>query len=187
MKVELFGNVVPNTVANFKSLCLNADTVFTLQNPSKARNYNNAEFYKIVKGFFAIGGDIGKLQVIYNYLSLHYMLIVNNDGTSGEAEAGMVMADENFVLKVTHLLIFNTGLQHEAKYLLSMVRDGEHRMNSKFIITYGVLPFLDEQYTVFGKVKSDSILIADQIEQLAGEDFKGQPVATALIKSCVTA
>ena len=61
MKVELFGNVVPNTVANFKSLCLNADTVFTLQNPSKARNYNNAEFYKIVKGFFAIGGDIGKL------------------------------------------------------------------------------------------------------------------------------
>ena len=38
------------------------------------------------------------------------MLIVNNDGTSGEAEAGMVMADENFVLKVTHLLIFNAGL-----------------------------------------------------------------------------
>lgn len=64
MKVELFGDVVPNTVTNFKNLCLNDDTQFTLQDTVKERNYNDAEFYKIIKGFYAMGGDIGKSQFI---------------------------------------------------------------------------------------------------------------------------
>ena len=64
MKVELFGNVVPNTVANFKSLCLNANTVKTYQNSAIAKNYNNSKIYKILAGHFAVMGDM-----------------INNDGT----------------------------------------------------------------------------------------------------------
>ena len=85
MQVELFGAVVPNTVANFKNLCLNTG-INTYHNSSKAKNYDNAKFYKIVAGFFAIGGDI-----------------VKNDGTGGEANDGMLLKDENFILKVKYL------------------------------------------------------------------------------------
>ena len=87
LKVELFGQVVPKTVANFKNLCLNADTVKTYHDNTKARNYKDSKFYKIVSGFFAIGGDI-----------------INNDGTGGEADSGMLLADENFILKVSYNL-----------------------------------------------------------------------------------
>lgn len=41
MNVELFGLVVPNTVANFKALCTNADTVMTYHDNTKAKNYKN--------------------------------------------------------------------------------------------------------------------------------------------------
>ena len=50
-------------------------------------NYKEANFYKVISGFFAIGGDI-----------------VNNDGTSGEANSGMLFADENFNLNVSQFL-----------------------------------------------------------------------------------
>ena len=83
IQVELFGAVVPNTVANFKNLCLNTG-VKTYHDNSKDKNYIDAKFYKIVAGFFAVGGDI-----------------VNNDGTGGEANDGMLLADENFILKVS--------------------------------------------------------------------------------------
>lgn len=88
MEIELFGDVVPNTVANFKALCLNDNTQMTYHDNTKPRNYNDAEFYKIVAGFFAVGGDI-----------------VKNDGTGGEADAGMLLKDENFILKVRNKLI----------------------------------------------------------------------------------
>lgn len=65
MKVELFGLVVPNTVANFKALCLNNNTVYTLQDGAKARNYNDAIFYKIVEGFF--GKIHFKVQIFTYY------------------------------------------------------------------------------------------------------------------------
>ena len=55
--------------------------------------------------------------------------IVNDNGSGNEAETGMVMRDENFLLK------------HESKYLLSMIRPrGEHTTGSQFIITLGKLP-----------------------------------------------
>mmetsp|Transcript_7228 Transcript_7228/g.8178 ORF Transcript_7228/g.8178 Transcript_7228/m.8178 type:complete len:154 (-) Transcript_7228:50-511(-) len=151
MQVQLFGAVVPNTATNFKTLCLNS-AVNTYHNSSKAKNYNEAVFYKIVSGFYAIGGDI-----------------VNNDGTGGEANGGMLLADENFILK------------HDTKYLLSMVRTGRHRANSNFIITFGIISFLDGQQTVFGKIHADSQTVADQIEALSGSTYEGTPTAIAKI------
>ena len=89
MNVELFGNVVPNTVANFKSLSLNSNTVKTYQNSAVSKNYNNAKIYKVLAGHFAVMGDM-----------------LNNDGTGGEANSGMLLMDENFVLKVSRKLLF---------------------------------------------------------------------------------
>jgi len=68
-----------------------------------------------------------------------------------------------------------------------MVRTGQHRGNSNFMITFGVLSFLDGQQTVFGRVKSDFHSVADQIEALAGTTINGTPTDTAKIKSCITA
>ena len=63
-----------------------------------------------------------------------------------------------------------------------MVRTGEHRANSNFIITFGILPFLDGQQTVFGRVKSDSTSTADMIEKLSGKTYDGTPTTKLLLK-----
>lgn len=55
-----------------------------------------------------------------------------------------------------------------------MVRKGQHRANSNFMITFGVLPFLDGQQTVFGRVKDDSETIADQLEALSAFNNGGK-------------
>ena len=128
---------------------MNDNTQKTLQNSLKDRNYLDSEFYKIVQGFFAQVGDI-----------------VNNDGTSGEADAGMLLADENFTLN------------HEANYLLSMVRTGKHRMNSNFIITFNPLEYLNGQYTVFGRVHEDYTDIIDTLETFSGSTLDGTPTET---------
>ena len=63
-----------------------------------------------------------------------------------------------------------------------MVRTGEHRANSNFIITFGVLPFLDGQFTVFGRVKSDSKTTADLIEGISGTTYDGTPTTVDYLK-----
>ena len=104
--------------------------------------------------------------------------IVNNDGTGNEAETGMVMRDENFLLK------------HKSKYLLSMLRPkGEHTTGSQFMITLAALPFFDGLQQVIGRVVLSGGLDAtiDSIEAVGVATMDGTPSQAVTFDNCVVA
>lgn len=72
LEMELYGDVVPRTVANFVSLC-NGDRQLT---------YKGAPIHRIVSDLFLIGGDI-----------------VNFSGTGGNSIYGPTFPSENFHLR----------------------------------------------------------------------------------------
>mmetsp|Transcript_15136 Transcript_15136/g.37106 ORF Transcript_15136/g.37106 Transcript_15136/m.37106 type:complete len:523 (+) Transcript_15136:136-1704(+) len=76
--IALYGETVPKTCENFRSLC----TGKKLSSRGTQLTYKNAYFHRIVKGFLIQSGDI-----------------VRGDGRSGESIYGKYFPDENFEVK----------------------------------------------------------------------------------------
>mmetsp|Transcript_15341 Transcript_15341/g.17653 ORF Transcript_15341/g.17653 Transcript_15341/m.17653 type:complete len:384 (+) Transcript_15341:143-1294(+) len=76
----LYGNQVPKTVANFRTLC-EGDTMSEAS--GKPLAYKGSGFHRIIPGFMLQGGDFTK-----------------HDGTGGESIYGAKFKDENFA--ITH-------------------------------------------------------------------------------------
>ena len=55
------------------------------------------------------------------------------------------------------------------------------------MVTFGVLPFLDGEQTVFGKIHTDSQSIADQVEGFSGSTYEGTPSAEVKISNWIVA
>jgi len=122
IKVELYPDKAPKTVANFVGLATGTKE-WTDPNTGKKEKkplYNGTIFHRVIKGFMIQGGDpLGK-------------------GTGGP---GYQFEDE-----------FSPDLNHSQPGMLSMANAGPGTNGSQFFITVAATPWLDHKHTIFGRV-----------------------------------
>ena len=122
IKIALFGNHAPKTVANFVGLAQGTKE-YSTQNASGGPSgpfYDGAVFHRVIQGFMIQGGD--------------------PTGT-GRGGPGYKFADE-----------FHPELQFDKPYLLAMANAGPGTNGSQFFITVGQTPHLNRRHTIFGEV-----------------------------------
>lgn len=134
IKIALFGNHAPKTVANFVGLAQGTKD-YSTQNASGGASgpfYDGAIFHRVIRGFMIQGGD--------------------PTGT-GRGGPGYKFADE-----------FHPELQFDKPYLLAMANAGPGTNGSQFFITVGPTPHLTRKHTIFGEVVDpDSQKVVDAI------------------------
>ncbi len=89
IEFELFTDIVPKTVKNFRTLCIGTDNKMS---------YKDSKFHRIIPEFMCQGGDFTK-----------------GDGTGGISIYGNKFEDENFKLKHSKpflLSMANSGIFH---------------------------------------------------------------------------
>ena len=137
MVVEFFPDVAPMHVENFQIL-------------AEEGYYNGTTFHRVIPGFMIQGGDP-------NSKDLDRM----NDGTGGRAGKFFGIGRENDPESWTVPAEFN-DTPHQ-RGTLSMARSQNiDSGSSQFFICHDNAPFLDGQYTVFGKLIS-GIEVVDEI------------------------
>ncbi|KAB5553318.1 hypothetical protein DKX38_010629 [Salix brachista] len=164
MVFELFSDIAPKTVENFRALCTGEKGI----GPKSQRplHYKGSFFHRIIKGSMAqdyradgqdciscdVGGDILK-----------------RDGTFGESIYGGKFPDESPKLK------------HDEPGLLSMSIADRDALGSQFIITFRSNHHLDRKYVVFGKLVQGNRVLKN-IEDAGDEE--GRPTVTVKIINC---
>lgn len=122
IRVELFPNHAPKTVANFVELAEGGREWTDPATGTKSTNrlYDGTIFHRIIGGFMIQGGDpLGT-------------------GTGGP---GYRFKDE-----------FHPELQFDRPYLLAMANAGPGTNGSQFFITVTPTPHLNRKHTIFGEV-----------------------------------
>jgi len=122
VECELFKNVCPKTVENFRCLCTGEKGLGTFGRPL---HYKECPIHRIMPGLICQGGDF-----------------VNGNGTGNESIYGPSFADE-FEQGV---------VLHSKAMLLSMANSGPDTNGSQFFITNAKMHHLDEKHVVFGQV-----------------------------------
>lgn len=122
IKIDLFDNHAPKTVANFTEL---AEGTREYVNPETGQKgdgpyYDGTVFHRIIDGFMIQGGD--------------------PTGT-GRGGPGYEFGDE-----------FHPELAFNRPYLLGMANAGPGTNGSQFFITTGAQPHLTNKHTIFGEV-----------------------------------
>ena len=116
----LFGNAVPKTVENFKSIAKG----YTRQQDGKTLNYAGSPFHRIIPDFMIQGGDITR-----------------GDGRGGESIYGGKFGDENFKIKHSapgYISMANAGPNtNGSQFFITTVTtswlDGKHVVFGKVI------------------------------------------------------
>ena len=121
VEFELFANVVPQTVENFRCLCT-GERKAGKGAPKKTKlNYKGSPVHRIIPKFVAQMGDM-----------------TEGTGYGGWSIYGKEFGDENF------------DLCHTRPGLLSMANSGPDTNNSQFFLTFRPLEHLDNKHVVFG-------------------------------------
>jgi len=155
--LELFGDVVPKTVENFRVLCTGERGISALG--GKPLCYKGSKFHKIIPGKLVQGGDIthgtGKGGCsIYNQ---------DSDGC---------FPCESFKLK------------HDRPGLISMAHqnsDGDNKNGSQFFFTSKAEPRMDGKHVVFGRI-IEGMDKMSKLESIGTQS--GQPLFEAMIEDC---
>ncbi len=146
IKIALFGNHAPKTVANFVGWHRAPRTTAprTRRAASSGPFYDGAVFHRVIDGFMIQGGD--------------------PTGT-GRGGPGYQFADE-----------FHPELQFDKPYLLAMANAGPGTNGSQFFITVGKTPHLNRKHTIFGEVVDpESQKVVDAIATTATDHRTGRP------------
>jgi peptidyl-prolyl cis-trans isomerase A (cyclophilin A) len=153
VKIALFGNHAPKTVANFVGLAQGTKD-YSTENASGSTSgpfYDGAVFHRVIDGFMIQGGD--------------------PTGT-GRGGPGYKFADE-----------FHPELQFDKPYLLAMANAGPGTNGSQFFITVGQTPHLNRKHTIFGEVVDpESQKVVDAIATTA-VDRSDRPTEPVVIES----
>ncbi len=153
IKIALFGNHAPKTVANFVGLAQGTKD-YSTENASGGSSgpfYDGAVFHRVISGFMLQGGD--------------------PTGT-GRGGPGYQFADE-----------FHPELQFDKPYLLAMANAGPGTNGSQFFITVGKTPHLNRKHTIFGEVVDpESQKVVDAIGTTA-TDRSDRPTEAVVIES----
>ena len=122
IKINLFGNHAPKTVANFTGLADGSKDWTNPQTGAKGEGplYKDVVFHRVIGGFMIQGGDPLGL---------------------GVGGPGYQFEDE-----------FHPELQFDKPYLLAMANAGPGTNGSQFFITVGQTPHLNRRHTIFGEV-----------------------------------
>ena len=124
IKIALFGNHAPKTVANFVGLAQGTKD-YSTENASGGTSgpfYDGVIFHRVIDGFMIQGGD--------------------PEGT-GMGGPGYTIEDE-----------FRDDLRFDGEGILAMANTGmPHTGGSQFFITLDKTPWLNGHHTIFGKVK----------------------------------
>src|SRR5215217_9502072 len=134
IKIALFGNHAPKTVANFVGLAQGTKDYSTenAAGSSSGPFYDGAVFHRVINGFMIQGGD--------------------PTGT-GRGGPGYQFADE-----------FHPELRFDRPYLLAMANAGPGTNGSQFFITVAPTGWLDRKHSIFGEVAdAESRAVVDKI------------------------
>ena len=138
IRINLFGNHAPKTVANFVELATGEREWTHPATNAKSSNplYNGTIFHRVISGFMIQGGDpLGQ----------------------GYGGPGYKFGDE-----------FHPELSFDRPYLLAMANSGPNTNGSQFFITVGRTPHLNRKHTIFGEVAdADSRAVVDAIATTA--------------------
>jgi peptidyl-prolyl cis-trans isomerase A (cyclophilin A) len=134
IKINLFGDHAPKTVANFLGLATGEKEWTHPKTGAKSNDplYNGTIFHRVIANFMIQGGDpLGQ----------------------GNGDPGYKFADE-----------FHPELQFDRPYLLAMANAGPNTNGSQFFITVAKTPHLNRKHTIFGEVAdADSRAVVDKI------------------------
>ncbi|RJQ73263.1 peptidylprolyl isomerase [Pseudonocardiaceae bacterium YIM PH 21723] len=125
IRINLFPNHAPKTVANFVGLA-DGSREYTEKNAKGETSgpfYDGSVFHRVIDGFMLQGGD--------------------PTGT-GRGGPGYRFADE-----------FHPELQFDRPYLLAMANSGPSTNGSQFFITVAPTTWLNFKHTIFGEVADD--------------------------------
>ena len=142
VEFELFSDVVPKTVENFRSLCVGDRGV---GKSGKKLHYKNCTFHRIIPGFMIQGGDITR-----------------GNGTGGESIYGRTFKDENFKLKHTEpglLSMANAGRHtNGSQFFITTAKtpwlNGKHVVFGKVTKGFKVVRKLERKGSKSGKTSS---------------------------------
>jgi peptidyl-prolyl cis-trans isomerase A (cyclophilin A) len=125
IRIRLFPNHAPKTVANFVGLADGSQAWTDPESRQKVEGrplYDGTIFHRVIPGFMIQGGDpLG----------------------SGRGGPGYQFKDE-----------FHPELVFDRPYLLAMANAGPGTNGSQFFITVGKTPHLNRKHTIFGEVVS---------------------------------